>query len=227
MRILKDRLEAALAFRQKLTPEVRVTKGSLAKACRVAASSVHAWFSGDTRELMGPNLLAAAAYLRVNADWLGNGVGPMKLSDVDHANTRETRSPVGSVPKISWVRAGVWCDAQDPFEPGDAEEWVPCPDRHSANTFALEVIGDSMDAPPDGYREGEIIFVDPNVAAEPGMDVIVRNPDGKATFKRLKREPEGLYLLALNPSFPDRMIRIPEGSEICGVVIGSYTRRRR
>jgi len=132
--------------------------------------------------------------------------------------------PAGQVPLISWVQAGAWCAAHDPFHPGDADEWLPCPARHSSNTFALKVIGDSMDG-PGGYREGEIVFVDPAIAATPNRDVVARTPDGKVTFKRLKEDSEGRYLLALNPAWPDRVIRCPVGTLICGVVIGSFVPR--
>lgn len=59
----------------------------------------------------------------------------------------------------------------------------------------------------------------------PNRDVVARTPDGKVTFKRLKEDSEGRYLLALNPAWPDRVIRCPEGTLICGVVIGSFVPR--
>lgn len=132
--------------------------------------------------------------------------------------------PAGQVPLISWVQAGEWCKAHDPMPLGHAEEWLPCPTKHSSSTFALRVVGDSMDG-PGGYREGEIVFVDPEIAAMPNRDVVARTPDGKVTFKRLKEDSEGRYLLALNPAWPDRVIRCPEGTLICGVVIGSFVPR--
>ena len=130
----------------------------------------------------------------------------------------------GRVPLISWVKAGEWCEAHDPFQPGDAEDWLLCPTRHGPSTFALQVVGDSMDG-PGGYREGEIIYVDPDARAENGKDVVARTPGGKVTFKRLKEDGDGRYLLALNPAWPDRIIRVPDDTVICGVVIGSFVPR--
>ena len=162
----------------------------------------------------------------------------LQLADALHVNVREffgseadesaffsrPNIPPGHVPLISWVQAGNWADVHDPFQPGDAEDWMPCPVNHGENTFALRVVGDSMDG-PGGYREGEIIYVDPRVAATPNRDVVARTPNGKVTFKRLKEDSDGRYLLALNPAWPDRIIRVPDDTVICGVVIGSFAPR--
>lgn len=140
----------------------------------------------------------------------------------DTPNVREGPKIKGRLPLISWVQAGEWCEAVDIFEPGDAEDWLPCPFEHSDNAFCLAVVGQSM--APD-YREGEIIAVDPAVDPRHGHDVVCRTPDGTVTFKRLQITPEGTYLLALNPDWPERMIKVPPDTHICGVVIGSWMRR--
>lgn len=129
----------------------------------------------------------------------------------------------GKVPLISWVRAGDLCESPDTFQPGEADTWLDCPVPHGPRTFCLELSGDSMDdGSADAYRDGEIIFVDPDASADPGRDVVVRTPDNKTTFKRLKQDMEGKYLLGLNGK---KIVRVPEGTEFCGVVIFSGRRR--
>lgn len=129
---------------------------------------------------------------------------------------------------ISWVTAGDLCEAEDPYPPGQGEELIPCPVPHSPSTFALRVDGLSMDdGTPDGYRDGEIIFVDPECQAQHNSDVIARTPEGKTTFKRLQETQEGQFLLALNPDWPARILKVPEGTTICGVVTGSFRQRKR
>lgn len=139
-------------------------------------------------------------------------------------NTRASLAAHGLVPLISWVRAGPLCDAEDRLQPGDAEAWLPCPVPFGEGTYALRVVGNSME--PE-YREGEAIYVDPSRAAKHGDDIIVRTPDGRVTFKRFQDTPEGKYLLALNPDHPERIISVPEGTVICGVIIGSWMDRRK
>lgn len=140
------------------------------------------------------------------------------------SNVGAAGGTAGLIPLISWVTAGMLCEAIDTLPAGDAEEWLESPFPHSTQTFCLKVRGQSMW--PD-YKDGEIIQIDPEVAAQHNDDVIVRTPDGKTTFKRLQEGEDGLFLLALNPDFPDRIIRVPEGTLICGVCTGSWMDRRR
>lgn len=145
----------------------------------------------------------------------------------EKSNIRRFTGKLGEVPKISWVRAGALCDVDDPFEPGDAKDWLICPVKHGPRTFALQVDGDSMDAGDrDSYPDGYDIFVDPDVEPRHGDDVVVRTPNGAATFKRLQINADEKFLLALNPQWPDRIIKVPEGTVICGVVIYSGKPRR-
>ncbi|MCY1359772.1 Peptidase S24-like protein [compost metagenome] len=76
------------------------------------------------------------------------------------------------------------------------------------------------------YRDGEIIQVEPEITAVHGDDVVARTPEGEVTFKRLQITEDGQYLMAVNPEFPNRIIKVPEGTVICGVVTGSWIKRR-
>jgi len=137
----------------------------------------------------------------------------------------EDHASRGAVPRISWVQAGCWADVADPFQPGDAEEWLPCPIKHGPRTYCLTVRGDSMHN-PDGrpsYAEGDIIFVDPDRDAIHGDRVIVRLDDQQeATFKQLLIEDGRKVLKALNPNWPNRYIPINGNATICGVIIGKW-----
>ncbi|WP_390342330.1 LexA family protein [Variovorax boronicumulans] len=131
-------------------------------------------------------------------------------------------SPKG-VPLISWVQAGQWSQIVDNFQPGDAEEWLPCPMRHGPRTYVLTVRGSSMHNPGSdlSFKDGDRIFVDPDREAQHRSLVIVRLDDmQEATFKQLLVEGQERMLLALNPSWPDRIIRINGRASLCGVVIG-------
>lgn len=139
-------------------------------------------------------------------------------------NLSGTFGNVGLVPLISWVTAGMMYEAIDNLAPGDAEEWIESPFPHSRSTFCLKLRGLSMW--PD-YQDGEIIQVDPDVGPKHNDDVVVRTPDGKATFKRLQVTEDDQFLVALNPEFPERIIRVPEGTIICGVCTASWMDRRR
>lgn len=73
------------------------------------------------------------------------------------------------------------------------------------------------------YNEGDIIFVDPDAQSRHGSRVVVRlEQDKEATFKELVIEGERQYLRALNPAWPEPVIRIEGEATICGVVIGKW-----
>ncbi len=84
----------------------------------------------------------------------------------------------------------------------------------------MKVSGESME--PE-YQNGDIIYVDPDVAAVHGKDVVVRLGDrNEVTFKRLVVESERRYLKPLNPNWPDEFMNIPADARIVGVVVGKY-----
>lgn len=127
----------------------------------------------------------------------------------------------GLIPLISWVQAGAWSEVVDQYAVGDAEQWLPCPAQHSPRTFALRVRGESMFDPHGrrSFREGDVVYVDPDRQAENGSLVIAKLTDSQeATFKQLVIEDGARYLKALNPAWPERMMPINGNCIIVGVV---------
>lgn len=144
------------------------------------------------------------------------------LDQLHEANTEVGPDVLGRVPMISWVQAGAWSEIIDNFLPGEAEEWLPCPVKHSEKTFVLRVRGPSMHNPHGrpSFQDGDLIFVDPDRDAIQGSLVVVRLDDvNEATFKQLVIEGEKKYLRALNPAWPEQIIQINGNATICGVVI--------
>ena len=212
-----ERLRLAMAGPPK------IKQVELAAACGIKPPSVSDWLNGRSVNIEGKNLLAASKLMNVRPEWLSKGIGPMRQDSQKQANVETVPASMRRlVPLISWVRAGDLCQAEDPYQPGDAEAWLPCPFDRSEQAFCLRVVGDSMS--PD-YREDEYILVDPARQPEHGDDVVVRTPDSTCTFKRLQITPDGTYLLAVNTDHPERKIKVPEGTVICGVVTGSWITR--
>lgn len=111
----------------------------------------------------------------------------------------------GKVPLISWVKAGTWDEAAEPFELGDAEKWMDCPVKYSKATYALRVHGDSMTAPSGNsrtYPKGCIIFVDPERCSPDNGDLVIAKLKGtsKVMLKVDKNEESRQWLQPLNPS---------------------------
>lgn len=202
------------------------TQGELAAAVGVTQGSIGNIESGIRENPRAATILGIAKVFGVSPQWLSTGEGPMHTGagvEAIHSNTVQGPEIRGKVPLISWVRAGELCETHDNYQPGDADHWMDCPVPHGPRTYCLEISGDSMDdGGADAYRDGEIIFVDPDASPDPGRDVVVRTPDNKTTFKRLKEDTEGRYLLGLNGK---KIVRVPEDTVFCGVVIFSGRRR--
>jgi len=204
---------------------------SLSQKTKVPQPTIFRFITGTAKEPRRRTLEPIAKHYGIGVEAFFNDKAAAEtaaklLGHVEETTTNVAPGPDirGRVPLISWVRAGELCESPDIFQPGDAEEWLYCPVPHGPSTYCLQVVGDSQDdGTPEGYRDGEIIFVDPDVEAVPGDDVVVRTLDNKMTFKRLKQDTEGLYLLGLNGK---RIIRVPEGTVFCGVVIFSGVKRR-
>ena len=71
--------------------------------------------------------------------------------------------------------------------------------QHGALTFALKVMGDSME--PE-FREGDVIFVDPDKEPKAGSYVVAKNHEEEATFKKYRsrgKDAEGREVFELVP----------------------------
>ncbi|WP_051378320.1 LexA family protein [Derxia gummosa] len=218
--MLKDRIQTIL-------DETGIKNVELANAAGCTRALVTQWLDGTAKSISYKHARGICRQHNYRLDWLIEGAGPKRPDDgmaIDDEPALKPVSTIRSVPLISWVAAGPLCEVSDPHPVGGADDWLPCPVPCSEGTYALEVVGDSME--PE-YREGEIVFVDPQLAPRHGDDVIVRTPEGRATFKRYQDTPEGRFLLVLNESYPQRRIVVPEGTMFCGVVIFSGRRRRK
>ena len=151
-------------------------------------------------------------------DEIGIDVG--KLLDQFRPNTEDAPRMEAPVPVISWVQAGNWTSMAGNFQREDAEEWMAVPRKHGPRAFALRVRGISMEPK---YHNGSIIFVDPDIAAHHGSNVVVRlDNEEQAVFKQLIIEGDRRYLKPLNPNWPEQIVRINGNATICGVVIGQF-----
>ncbi|GGZ83051.1 Cro/Cl family transcriptional regulator [Ignatzschineria indica] len=171
-----------------------------------------------------------ARALDVSAEWLLYGKEGVVITTAEvfpSSNTIPISEPDGNVfvPVISWVAAGSFNNVETvPVD--ELIKWVPCPVPHSKNTFALKVVGSSMENPngKPSFEDGDIIYVDPEKEPENKSLVIVTlDGSSQATFKQLIIELDGKYIQPLNPNWHEKVIKINGNATINGVVIGKWT----
>lgn len=201
-------------------------KGRGAKA---TTQAINKWLNCESMPARA-NMQILAGWLGVRPAWLQFGEHPKRNSnevqeDMSPCTSNVSPGPenLGLVPLISWVQAGDFHEAIDPYAVGDAERVMPCPVPHSRRTYALRIHGDSMTSPYPGqrsYPEGAIIYVDPEICVTNGARVIAKI-NNQATFKTYIEDAGRVYLKAINPSFPPLEVTGQE-LHICGVIIGYY-----
>lgn len=214
---LQDRIRSAMR-------QAGVTQADVPRQLKISRAAVSMWINGQTKEIKSKYAIPLAGMLNVNAEWLVHGRGEMNAPMGVSESPEYLYLVESNVPVISWVRAGEFCEAHDPLEPGDAEDWVMRPRGAGKNAYALRVSGDSMTSPYPGqrsYPEGMIIIVDPDQQVLPGMRGIFKVPDtNEVTFKELINDTGRLYLKPLNPQY--NKIEVSEAMIFCGRVVGAY-----
>jgi SOS-response transcriptional repressor LexA len=122
-------------------------------------------------------------------------------------------------PVISWVAAGAWAEAVEPFPPGFSDRYEISDYNSKGAAFWLEVRGDSMTAPTGtSIPEGMMILVDTEADVTSGKLVIAKLANsGEATFKKLVEDGGRRYLKPLNPEY--KMVECGEDCGIIGVAV--------
>lgn len=159
------------------------------------------------------NLLDLAKALNVSPEYLKYGGDG---SNVSYVGVKESKN---HYPLVSWVSAGCWLEAIEPYRKDDIDEWPETTVDASGGSFWLRVKGDSMTSPV-GFTvpEGMIILVDPEKDAVNGNLVVAKlENDNEATFKQYMVDAGRKYLKALNPHHPPTIIN--GNCRIVGVVV--------
>lgn len=176
------------------------------------------------KNLQSAHLPKIAHACGVSAIWLSENMGPMIGAAKSDSNIAEARQPVESYPVISWVAAGAWAGAVEPYPAGFSDRYEFSEYDSKGSAFWLEVKGDSMTSPAgQSVAEGTLILVDTEAEAAPdklviAKLVIAKLPDSnEATFKKLVKDGGRLFLKPLNPGYP--IEPFDEHCRIVGVVV--------
>ncbi|WP_147195950.1 LexA family transcriptional regulator [Pantoea sp. CCBC3-3-1] len=168
---------------------------SQAEAAEKAGIRQQSWASIEDGKTLKPrNIVGIAEALKCDPAWLMNGGVFLPVSEV---NTRR-------IPLISYVQAGELA-VKSPIEALDGSfEYVMTDMDWSQYTFALRIVGDSME--PD-FKAGDVIIVDPEIEPHPGEFVVGKNGEHEATFKKyrptgIKDGVQHFELVPLNNDYP-------------------------
>jgi len=115
------------------------------------------------------------------------------------------------MPLVGQIAAGMPLEAIEDTDSLDLAEMFP----HSADTFALRVVGDSMI--DEQIRQGDYVICRRTSSARDGETVVALLQDGEATLKKFYREASGYRLQPANDAYDPIYV---DNLEIQGVVVG-------
>lgn len=195
---------------RRVMDERHIKTGSLATLLGKAPAQVSAFAGKNPTKGIGDQIARELE----KALELPGGYLDMAFGPDDSGNAVVLSSTGRKLPVISSITAGSWCEAVDNFQPGDADEWIEAPGPVGPNAFILKIEGISMQPM---FFEGDKIVIDPAHEARPGHFVVAKRASDQAvTFKQLRFEDGTYFLYALNPDWPDRIIKLTEEWTICG-----------
>ncbi|WP_440090120.1 LexA family protein [Pseudomonas fragariae (ex Marin et al. 2024)] len=213
---LKDRLKQARKHAQ-------LTQAELAERAGIKQASVSEIERGLTRT--SGYLVKFATICQVDPVWLSEGSGSM-ISSREPSNVAMVAQPeqMYRYPVVSWVTAGSWSEAVQPFPDGFSDRYDLSDYKSKGPAFWLEVKGDSMTSTSaPSIPEGSQILVDTEADVRPGKLVIAKLADSnEATFKKLVEDGGVRYLKPLNPAYPT--VQCSDDCKIIGVVVRSLTK---
>ncbi|POD54900.1 repressor protein c2 [Pseudomonas syringae pv. syringae] len=203
----------------------------LAKIAGVTPKAASKWLNGEA--IPGPTKMRAIAdALKTPLGWLQNGTESSEKSsiqtdpDIEPANVQLAGQPgrMYSYPVVSWVTAGAWAEAVQPFPDGYSDRYDVSDYKAKGPAFWLDVKGDSMTSlSAPSIPEGSQILVDTEADVRPGRLVIAKLAgSNEATFKKLVEDGGVRYLKPLNNAYPT--IQCTDDCRIVGVVVQSLTK---
>ncbi|MDE1488912.1 LexA family transcriptional regulator [Xenorhabdus bovienii] len=200
--------------------ELKLTQRELGKHVGVSHVAISQWEKEDT-EPKGDNLLSLASALGRSAEYILKG----EKDDGSNVSFLRFNRARGEYPLISWVCAGNWSEAVEPYHRRAVDDWYETTVSCSNDSFWLEVKGDSMTSPSGlSIPEGMMILVDPEVAPVNGKLVVAKlERENEATFKQYIVDAGNYYLKPLNPQY--RMIPLHGNCKIIGVVVDAKIAR--
>ncbi|UQS92496.1 helix-turn-helix domain-containing protein [Pseudomonas chlororaphis subsp. piscium] len=211
----KDRLKAARRH-------AKLNQAELAAKAGITQTSISDLERGKSKATA--HVVKIADACGVSAKWLSDEIGPMTStagSGPAESNVSIAVQPSRSFryPVISWVAAGAWSEAVEPYPAGISDTYEFSEYDSKGPAFWLKVKGDSMTAPAgQSITEGTLILVDTEVEVAPGKLVVAKLPDSnEATFKKLVSDGGRLFLKPLNPGYP--IEPVDENCRIVGVVV--------
>ena len=171
-----------------------ISQASLAEGVGVSQTTIWKLMNGKTSS--NRKLYEIANYLKINLNWLVNGVGEMESCQLKNEIEYIGRIKEGTIiVKGEAVMGTDGAFLMDEDFNGRLKFYSDDP-----NAFALKVKGDSMFP---RINSGEFVVIEPKITPCSGDEVLVRTKDGRNMIKKLEFYRDYMYrFTSINQDHP-------------------------
>lgn len=201
---------------KKLREQTGISQRKLAEVLHVSQQTVGSWEVNRTTP--SPEIMNKIAdYFGVTLDSI---YGRKTTNNSIQQENRATRIPV-----YGYVAAGIPIEAIDNFDSTDPDDWEEIDEHMSkdGDYFALRIKGDSMEPK---MSSGDVVIVRKQPDAESGDIAIVCINGDEATCKKIKKTPEGIMLISLNPAYEPMFYSKKQVEELPLTILGRVVELR-
>ncbi len=194
-------------------PNLSQTK--LGHELKVHQTAISQWETGRTMPDIETSK-ALANYFGVSLDYLlGN----------DTEKTPAPKRHGTKIPVLGNVAAGTPITAIENVDYDDPDAWeeIPADMAESGEYFALRLKGDSMEP---RMLNGDVVIVHQQSDVNNGDTAIVKVNGDDATCKKIKKTPQGMMLIPLNPEYEPMFFTHKEIQTIPVEIIGKVVELR-
>lgn len=196
---------------RRIANEKGITQAEIVAATGCSSATVSDWFNG--KKYPRPNRVQHIA------DYLGVFMSELTQSE-EEASLNGHHGPGIRIPVLGRVQAGIPIEAVE--EILDYEEITPAM-ASTGEHFALRIRGTSMEP---RMRDGDVIIVRKQEAADTGDTAVVLVNGDEATVKQIKVSPAGITLIPTNPAFDPIFYSHQEVEELPVQIIGKVVELR-
>lgn len=197
---------------QSLRQQKKYSQLKLANLLGVSRSTIAMWENGNSQP-GNDMLIRISEIFNVSIDYI---LGVETKNDIQIG----TRIPV-----YGETAAGIPITAIEDFDSDNPDDWEEIPEMMARNGqhIALRIKGDSMEP---RMRTGDVVIVRLQPDVNDGDIAIVRINGDEATCKKIKKTPEGLWLISTNPNYDPMYYSPKEVQELPVVIIGKVVELR-
>ena len=188
---------------KQLRKEKHLTQKEVADTLGITHATVSNWERGLNLPET-PMAKKVAELYGVTVDELLKGERSEPIKEIEYVPSDRTKKFI-RVPVLGRIPAGIPIEAIEDIE--DWEDYPVSDTIRGRQYFGLKVAGDSME--PE-YRDGDVLIIQQQDTCNSGDDCAVMVNGDDATFKRVRRQENGLTLQPLNPKYNPRFYSAQE-----------------